>query len=346
MSSKKTITIRDVARAAGVSPGTVSRAINDSPLVNPDTCEHILQIVQEMGYRPNLMARRLSTGKTLAIAVIVPFFTRPSVSERLNGAVSLLTESRYDLVIHNIETTEHYENCFVKIPDRNQADGVLIISLSPAEPEAAQLADADVPIVLIDADHPALNMLHRVTVDDVEGGRQATEHLVELGHRRIGFVGDIIENPFNFGSSRDRFLGYRQVLEEAGIPFRPEYYVENQHGRQEARESAHKLLRLPQPPTAIFAASDTQAVGVLEAAMEAGLGVPGDLSIIGYDDIELADILQLTTIRQLLFESGRRGVELLLDALEDASKEPVHEVLPTELVVRSTTAPPLPNQGG
>lgn len=339
MTAKRAVTIRDVARAAGVSPGTVSRAINNSPLVNTKTRQHVMQIVQELGYHPNLMARRLSLGKTLAIAVIVPFFTRPSVTERLNGAISLLSETRYDLVIHNIETPAHYASCFGKIPDSNQADGVLIISLSPADEETEKLANTDVPIVLIDSDHPALTMLSRVTVDDVEGGRKATEYLVELGHTQIGFVGDIIEEPFNFGSSRDRFLGYRQVLDDTGIPFRPEYYVENQHGRHEARESARKLLALPERPTAIFAASDTQAVGVLEAALEAGLGVPGDLSIIGYDDIELADILDLTTVRQLLFESGRRGVELLLQALEYPDVEPVHEVLPTELVVRSTTAP-------
>ncbi len=340
MSRKKAVTIRDVARRAGVSPGTVSRAINGSPLVREETRRHILQVVQEMGYRPDPNARRLSTGKTLAIAVIVPFFTRPAVSERFNGAVSLLSQSQYDLVIHNIETVEQYRLCFRTIPDRRQADGVLILSISPADEEARLLTQADVPVVLIDADHPALTMLHRVTVDDVEGGRKATGHLISLGHRKVGFIGDIIERPFQFGSSRDRFLGYRQALEAAGLPFRPEYYAENQHSRHEARQSALAMLSLPDRPTAIFAASDLQAVGALEAARLLGLRVPQDLSIIGYDDIELADILGLTTIRQRLFESGRRGVELLLQALEQPDMEPVHEILPTELVVRATTAPP------
>lgn len=345
MGRRKSVTIRDVAREAGVSPGTVSRAINDSPLVNEDTRRKILAVVDRLDYRPDPVARRLSIGKTLAIAVIVPFFTRPSVSERLNGAISLLSETQYDLVIHNIETPEQYATCFATIPDRKQADGVLIISLSPSDNEVEQLANADIPIVLIDSDHPDLTMLHRVTVDDVEGGREATEYLIALGHHRIGFVGDIIENPFNFGSSRDRFIGYRRALEAVGIPYRPRYYVENQHGRHEARQSAAALLALAEPPTAIFAASDIQAVGVLEAARDAGLAVPEDLSVIGYDDIEVADIVGLTTIRQLLFESGRRGVELLLAALENGDLEPEHEVLPTELVVRRTTAPP-PRSGG
>jgi DNA-binding LacI/PurR family transcriptional regulator len=194
--------------------------------------------------------------------------------------------------------------------------------------------------VLIDSDHLALAMFHRVTVDDVAGGQTATEYLIGLGHTRIGFVGDIVNNPFNFVSSRDRYLGYRKALEAAGIPLRPEYYGEDQHGRREARQTAKKILALPDPPTAIFAASDMQAVGVLEAARDVGLRVPEDLSVIGYDDIEIADIMGLTTMRQMLFESGQRGVELLLETLENPDLEPVHDVLPTELVVRETTAPP------
>jgi LacI family transcriptional regulator len=340
MTPKKSVTIRDVARQASVSPGTVSRAINNSPLVNEDTRRRIMEVVEELNYRPNLVARRLSIGKTLAVGVIVPFFTRPSVIERLNGVVSSLAKSEYDLVIHNVEEPEQRVTCYQTIPRRERVDGVLIISLSPTDEETEQLGNADVPVVLIDADHPALTMLNRVTVDDVAGGQAATEYLIELGHTRIGFVGDLIDNPFNFTSSRDRYSGYRKALEAAGIPLRPEYYGEDQHGRDEARQLAEKMLSLLDRPTAIFAASDTQAVGVLEAAREAGLRVPEDLSVIGYDDIEVADVLGLTTMRQLLFESGQRGVELLLETLENPQTEPVHEVLPTELIVRGTTAPP------
>lgn len=341
MPPEKRVTIRDVARVAGVSPGTVSRAINNSPLVNEDTHRRIMKVVEELNYTPNVVARRLSLGRTLAVVVMVPFFTRPSVSERLNGVVSSLSHSQYDLVIHNIGTPEQRATCFEEVPRREQADGALIISLTPTDEEAARLADADVPIVLIDAEHPSLRGgHHQVTVDDVAGGRIATEYLIGLGHARIGFVGDRADNPFNFTSSRNRYVGYREALEEADIPVRPEYYEEGPHGRRTARQLARKMLALTEPPTAIFAASDTQAVGVLEAAREAGRRVPEDLSVIGYDDIKLADILRLTTMAQLLFESGQRGVELLLETLENPETEPVYEVLPTELVVRETTAPP------
>ncbi len=196
---------------------------------------------------------------------------------------------------------------------------------------------AGVPTVLIDAHHPRLS---RVVIDDVAGGQMATQHVIDLGHRKIGFVSDQLENPFNFVSSRDRYQGYRRALAEADVPFRPEYHQQGEHGRQEAREMARALLSLPDPPTAIFAASDTQAIGVLEAARDAGLKVPEDLSVIGYDDIEIAEYLHLTTIRQPLFALGVEGVELLLDSIATPPSTPRRVLLPIELAVRHTTAPP------
>jgi LacI family transcriptional regulator len=179
-----------------------------------------------------------------------------------------------------------------------------------------------------------------VIVDDVEGGRRATQHLIDLGHQRIGYISDYLYTPFNFTSSLHRFWGYQTALDSVGIVSRPEYHGQGEHGREQACWLAAEMLRLPDPPTAIFAASDTQAIGVLEAAQQAGLAVPGDLSVIGYDDIEVAGHLGLTTIRQQLSESGQRGVELLLDMLEAKLPSPVCEILPTELVERRTTAQP------
>jgi DNA-binding LacI/PurR family transcriptional regulator len=185
-----------------------------------------------------------------------------------------------------------------------------------------------------------LASLNRVITDDVTGGCAATQHLLNLGHRRIGYISDLLDNPFNFTSSRDRFQGYQQALTEAGLPLRAEYYAQASHGRVEARQVAAQMLAQPDRPTAIFAASDTQALGVLEAAREQGLRVPDDLSVLGYDDIEIAEYLGLTTMRQRLFESGRRGVELLLAVLSNPKAKPICEVLPAALVERGTTAPP------
>jgi len=155
-------------------------------------------------------------------------------------------------------------------------------------------------------------------------------------------VGDLLETPFKFTSARDRYHGYRQALYEAEIPFNPDYFRAGDHGRHQARRMAYELLTMPLPPTAIFATSDTQALGVLEATRELGLSVPNDLSVMGYDDIEVAEYLNLTTTRQSLFESGQRGAELLLEliATPDYHPNPVHITIPTDLIVRGTTAPP------
>lgn len=336
----KTATIRDVARKAGVGLGTVSRVINGSPLVSESTRQRVLEAIKELNFVPSPTARRLSLGKTLTISVIVPFFTRPAEIERLRGIQNKVAESDYDLIIYNVENPLQRDAYMRQIPRRERTDGVIIISLSPRNEDIPYLLHAGIPIVLVDANHPSLSMLNRVIVDDVEGGRKATQHLIDLGHRRIGLISDYLVDPLNFTSSRDRYQGYRQSLEEAGIPFIPEYHRQGEHGRAQAYQMALELLSLPQPPTAIFAASDTQAMGVLQAARDLGLNVPQDLSLIGYDDIELAEYLGLTTIRQLLLKTGQRGVELLLDILNQPHLQPVCEVMPTELVVRGTTAPP------
>jgi DNA-binding LacI/PurR family transcriptional regulator len=168
----------------------------------------------------------------------------------------------------------------------------------------------------------------------------ATQHLIELGHTRIAYISDPLESPFRFTSSLHRYQGYRQALDGAGMPFRPEYHRWAEHGEEQARDMARCLLDLAEPPTAIFAASDTQAMGVIQAARDADLQIPENLSVIGYDDIQAAEYMGLTTVRQLLFESGQQGVELLLETLENSQADPVHKVLPTELIVRGTTAPP------
>jgi LacI family transcriptional regulator len=333
-------TIRDVAKKAGVGLGTVSRVLNNNPLVSEKTRQRVLEVIQELDYAPSPIARRLSTGKTQTIAVIAPFFTRPAFVERLRGIESTLAESTYDLITYNVETPERRDACFEDVPRSERVDGVLIVALNPRDADMPQLLAADVPIVLIDANHPSLCSFNRVIVDDVAGGRIATRHLIDLGHRRIGFIGDLLDIRFNFTSSPDRYLGFRQALAEAAIPFVPEYYAVGKHGRYEARRLAEEMLALDTPPTAIFAVSDTQAMGVIEAARDAGVAVPHQLSIVGYDDIEIAEFLELTTVRQLLFESGQRGVQLLLRALADPTAEPRCEIMPTELMVRATTAPP------
>jgi DNA-binding LacI/PurR family transcriptional regulator len=322
-------------------------------LVNKDTRERILKIAEDLNYKPNIVARRLSMGKTFAIGVIVPFFTRPSVSERLDGAVSVLSNSQYDLVVHNVETTEQREAGFRDVLRRERIDGALILSMPILESDAENLKNADIPLVLVDTKHPDLPLFDRVTVDDVDGGYKATTHLLALGHSKIGFISDITEmlfspkeneqgrgNPFMFTSSRDRYRGYRRAMNEAGIEMNPAYFAEEQHGFRQARELAKKMLQLDDPPTAIFASNDTQAFGAIQAAREVGKSIPEELSIVGYDDIQAAEYMELTTVRQMLFESGQQGVEILMDKINGDSNGVKHSIIPTEIIIRKTTAPP------
>jgi DNA-binding LacI/PurR family transcriptional regulator len=209
--------------------------------------------------------------------------------------------------------------------------------LTPADIDVERWRSAGVPVVLVDTHHPALP---RIVVDDVLGGLRAAQHLLELGHRQIAFVGDPVHTAFNFTSSQDRLAGLRQALAERGIAWRPEYHQTGEHGQEPARALTHQLLALDDPPTAVFAASDTQALGVMQAARELGLRVPEDLSVIGFDDIEIAGYLNLTTIHQPLFESGYRGINLLLQSMETVDGQAPREELAVDLVIRNTTAPP------
>lgn len=332
-------TIRDVARRAGVGLGTVSRVLNDSPLVSPATRQRVLDVIAELHYTPSQIARSFSLGRTLTVSTIAPFFTRPSVVERLRGIESALAGNGYNLVVFNVETIERRTACLRDVPRRDRADGVLIISLAPHPAEVRDLLATGVPVVLIDTFAAGLSS---VLVDDVAGGEMATRYLLDLGHRRIGFLGDSIEETkaFNFTSSRDRFAGYRRALAAYGITPRPTYERNGIHGRYEARVLARELLTLPEPPTAIFVASDTQAMGALEAARDLDRHVPRELSVIGYDDIDIAEYLGLSTIRQLLFESGSRGVDMLLSLIAGEPPASPFEYLPLELIPRATTAPP------
>jgi DNA-binding LacI/PurR family transcriptional regulator len=331
-----TTTIRDVARKAGVGVGTVSRVINDSSAVSEATKQKVLKAIESLDYSPNLVARRLSLGKTQTIGVIVPYFTNPSVVERLRGVVSVIAASDYDMVLYDVETVVRREAYLRDVPRHRQVDGLLIISLELTNQEVDRLDRSDIPTVLIDARHPDLN---QVVVDNVEGGYIATRHLIDLGHRKIAYISDYLSDPFN-SPVRDRFTGYTMALEEAEIPFRTEYHLQAMHGRNEARRMTHDLLDLPEPPTAIFAYSDTQAIGVIEAARERALTIPTDLSVIGFDDIEAAEYLNITTIKQALYESGIRGSKLLLDSMARNFSTPKQILLPAKLIRRRTTAAP------
>jgi DNA-binding LacI/PurR family transcriptional regulator len=331
------VTLADVAAYAGVGAGTVSRVLNDSPRVSPETRATVLAAIEELNYRPSGLARALSRGRCQTLGVVVPFFTHASAIERLRGVVAELDRSRYDLVLFNVESPMHRDEHFSALTRRDRADGLLVLSLPLPSSLLSRLGAAGVPVVLVDATGTGVPV---VVTDDREGGRMATSHLLGLGHRTIGFIGEPPDNPLGFTTSAAREVGYREALADAGIPFRTELVRYGAHERAVARELAAELFSEASPPTAIFASSDIQALGVLEAARSADLSVPSDLSVIGFDDVEISAYAGLTTVRQPLFESGRLGAEILLGALEgkSAPRRRVHR-LGLELMERSTTGP-------
>ena len=330
-------TIHDVARRAGVGIGTVSSVLNNSRPVSIHTRQRVLKAIDELDFVPNTSGRRLSMGKTHTIGVVIPFFTIASQTERLRGIMSVLAGSEYDISLYTIETVPQRNRVLQKVTRRGHIDGLIIFSIVPTEEDYQRIVRGNVPTVLVESYHPKL---HSISLDDRTASQHAVAYLIDLGHEKIAYVGDILDDPFGTFFSRNRYEGYCLAMQHAGLPLRPEYCQLGWHDQNEARQMALELLNLPDPPTAIFAFSDEQALGVLEAARDLELAVPRDLSVVGYDDIRLAHFAQLTTVRQNLFDSGVQGVDLLLKLIDKPELPVCHQQLPTELVTRRTTAPP------
>src|SRR4051794_8084174 len=271
-------TIRDVARRAGVGVGTVSRVLNGSASVSAEAHARVHHAMEQLGYRRSAIARSLSVGRAHALGVVAPFFTTPSVIERLRGVADRLAELDYNIVLFSVENTAQRADAFRDFARHDHVDGLLVISLPLTDEEVDGLRRDRLPVVMVDVAHP--RVVH-VGIDDVHGGELAAEHLLAKGHRRIGFVGDTPENPFGFTSSERRLKGFRRALREAGVERVPSLETRGHYGREPARALAMALLRRDDPPTAVFAASDVQAFGVLEAATTLGLRVPEDVAVMG-----------------------------------------------------------------
>jgi DNA-binding LacI/PurR family transcriptional regulator len=260
---------------------------------------------------------------------------------RLAGALGVLDEQGYDTIVCNVDTAEQRDHHLNALTARHRADGVIVVSIRLAKQRIAAFRRVSVPLVTVDA---AAAGVPQTIIDDVAGGRLAIAHLLGLGHRRIGFVGDEIPRAatpdLGFTASRSRLQGYRHELAEAGIGFDPALVRLGAHSALVAAELASELLGLPEPPTAIFAASDTQAMGVLIAAEQCGFPVPARLSVIGFDDIESSALLNLSTVHQPLEQSGAEGARRLCALLNGAKVKPLRQQLPLRMVQRTSTAGP------
>ena len=331
-------TIREIAELAGVSIATVSRVVNGREDVSPETRELVQRVVRERGYTANRNARGLSAGKTGLIGATVPMLHHAYFSYILAGAAEGLYEQDMRLVLSPTMHEHHREVSLLERLMHGTTDGAVIILPEESSDELEQLLNHGYRFVVIDPLLPLNERIPAVSAAHAAGADQAMKHLLSLGHTRIA----AITGPRGWKATEDRRRGYFAALAAAGIMPDPELEVESNFELGGGAVAAEQLLALPEPPTAIFCFNDNMAVGAMQTARGRGVAIPEDLSIVGFDDLEEAEIVTpaLTTIRQPLAEMGRIAVSLLMRLLDNQRLEALHVELGTRLVVRDSTAPP------
>jgi len=330
---KKVPTIFDVAAVSGVSISTISRVINTPEKVNLNTRQKVYEAIDKLGFVPQAEARARALRFSGRIGVITPFFTAPSFVQRLRGIAASLSKENYDLVVYTVDSNNRLQSYLSSLPLTGNLDGLVILSLPVAEEDVKRLVEHKLPTVLIEFPHPLLNS---VEINDVEGGRIAAEYLLKKGHKRIAFLGDTDLPEYSIHPVSLRLKGFRQALKNANIECPKEFVRLAPYDQEQARRIAKEFIDMPNPPTAIFAATDYQALGVLKAARQLNIKVPDQLALIGFDDLDMAEYEDLTTIRQHLDESGRISIEILLSHLADYSRPVKHITLPLTVVERLT----------
>jgi LacI family transcriptional regulator len=334
-SEKKSPTIYDVAKLAGVSISTISRVLNSPDKVNTDTHKRVMDAIDRLGFVPRAAARAHAMQNTNRIGVLTPFFTAPSFVQRFRGVASALSKANYELVIYPVDSVSHLQGYISSIPVMRNIDGLIIMSLALDNQDAQRLVSNGMETVLIEYSHPHLNS---IIIDDAYGGRLAAEHLIKKGHKTFAFLGDI-EPPEKFAIHpvKSRLMGFKQALQEAGLSLSPDLTRPASYNQEDSRQAARELLGQLKPPSAIFVASDIQALSVVQIARQLNIKVPEELAIIGFDDIDVAEHVDLTTIRQHLDESGRLAAEILLARINEPNRPLQHINLPLNLIERLTT---------
>jgi LacI family transcriptional regulator len=330
-------TIKEVAARANVSSATVSHVINGTRFVSDQVREQVLKAMDELGYRPNALARSLRSGFTHTLGLILPDSANPFFAEVGRSIESAAFEAGYSVFLCNTENDPQKESLYVDVLTNKQVDGIIFVATGERGESLGKLLEMDVPVVVMDRHFPGLDM-DVVLVDNYQGGYMAAHYLLALGHRRIA----CIAGPSNINPSAQRVAGFRDALKEMGLAERPEYMQHGDFHPDTGWEAARRMLTLPEPPTAIFACNDLMAMGVLRAAGELGLRTPENLSVIGYDDIDLASytIPPLTTIQQPKNEMGQAALQFLLNRIQDKNQAPQHILLPAKVVRRGSCQSP------
>jgi DNA-binding LacI/PurR family transcriptional regulator len=335
-------TIKDIARQAGVSHTTVSRALHHNPLISSQTTMRIQEIASQLGYQPSAAARSLKTNRSQVLGVIVSHIADPYFSEVLQGIDIVAQENAYSLFIASAQHDPVRENSIVQTMREHRVDGVILCSPNFTTDQSNKLNSSNIPIVALN-NQSSEGYRFAIYHDDVDGSRQVCQHLIDLGHQRIAYLGNAMAGR----TTQERLEGFRGAMEEADLPVRPEYvYQVSGNNPEQGLEGVGYYLSLPERPTAVICYNDLMAVGVLKGLLEAGLRVPKDMSITGFDNIMYSDYTQptLTTIDQPKRFLGAEAARLMFTQLKTDSATLQNETrikrLHGTLIIRQSTAAP------
>lgn len=329
------VTIEDVAARAGVSVATVSRALRGLPNVAPTTRDKVRAVALQLGYRADPNASRLGARRTRTIGMGVPLLGSWYFSQVVAGAEAVLSAEGYDVLLLAIGSAAARRRMVEGDgPLHRRVDGLLLVDLRLDPDEVDTFARTGSSIVTVGDSYPGFPS---VAIDDRRAAAMAVTHLLNLGHRDIALIGDLPGEALQFNVPGFRRAGYRQALDDAGVPVRLDYDVAGNFSVDGGHEAMVRLLATPRPPTAVFAMSDEMAIGAIRAVRDHGLRVPEDVSVVGFDDHELAEAVGLTTIRQPVAQIGGLAARAALRLLEEDPPSPLHQVVETSLAVRTTT---------
>ena len=331
---KSPSTIYDVAELSGFSIATVSRVLNSPEQVSEKTREKVLTAIDDLGFEPKTDARERARKEIGRIGVITPFFTLPSFAQRLRGIASAVVDSPYDLTIYPVNSQTRLDGYLTVLPFSKQIDALIIVSLPIDDSSARRLKKSAIPTNLIENHIVGFSS---VEIDNWLGGKLAAEHFIKKNHSQYAYVGDMVTPDYILRPEDARLEGYRQTLNKHGIILREEYIKLHAFPPRDPDKQVHELLDLPEPPTAIFAATDDLALRVLKVARKRGVRIPEDLAIIGFDDIDIANYLELSTISQSLYESGKLAAEHLIAQIADPSRPVENTFIQLRLIERGTT---------
>jgi LacI family repressor for deo operon, udp, cdd, tsx, nupC, and nupG len=332
----KPVSIKDIARSAKVSHSTVSRALNNNPRVKSATVEKIRRIAEESGYRGSAIARSLATRQSKTIGVVVTTIADLFAAGVVSGIETVAGDHGYSVFLANSNADPEREMRVVRTFEERRVDGIIVTASRVGALHLPLLSRMKVPIVLLNNQHPS-EFVHSVMIENLSASYEATRHLIELGHRRIAYIGDRNGRQ----SDTERFGGYRQALDSGQIQFQPELVVYGSGTPESGMEAMAALLGFAEPPTAVFCYDDMTALGAMRQIHASGLRVPRDISVVGFDDLSIVQFTEppLTTIRQPMSEMGRLAMEAVLDLLGGSGS--THEIkVRGELIVRASTSPP------